>query len=85
MASSRVGVRISARTCGRGAVAGRAPAASRLEHGQDERGRLAGAGLGAGEQVTPGEHERNRLALDGSGIGVALRLDGASSSGRSPS
>ena len=67
-----------------GAVARPRAGGEQLEHGQDERGRLAGAGLGAGEQVTPGEHERNRLALDGSGIGVALRLDGAEQFGPQP-
>ncbi len=43
-----------------------------LEDGQHEGRRLAGARLGAGEQVATGEDERNRFALDGRGLGVAL-------------
>ena len=43
-----------------------------LQHGQHEGGRLAGAGLGAGEHVAAGEHERDGLGLDGGGFGVAL-------------
>ena len=38
-----------------------------LEHRQHEGGRLAGAGLGAGEQVAAGEDERDGLRLDGVG------------------
>ena len=34
------------------------------EHGQRERGGLAGAGLGDAEHVAPGEDVRDRLALD---------------------
>ncbi len=53
-----------------------------LEHRQDERGRLAGAGLGAGEDVAAGEDERDRLGLDGGGLGVALVRDRAEKLGR---
>ena len=55
-----------------------------LEHRQDERGRLAGPGLGAGEHVAAGEDERDRLGLDGGGLGVALLGDGAEELGRQP-
>ncbi len=55
-----------------------------LQHRQHECRRLAGAGLGAGQQVAAAEHERNRLALDGSWIGVALRRDGTEQFGRKP-
>ena len=55
-----------------------------LQHRQHEGRRLAGAGLGAGEQVAAGQHERNRLALDGSWFGIALRRDGAEQFGRKP-
>ncbi len=44
---------------------------------QREAGRLAGAGLGAGEEVTPGQHGGDRLGLDGCGFGVAVLGDGA--------
>ncbi len=55
-----------------------------LEHRQHEGGRLAGAGLGAGEQVATGEDERDRLALDGGGFRVALVGDGTKELGRQP-
>ena len=55
-----------------------------LEERQHERGGLAGAGLGAGEQVAAGEDERDGLALDGRGLGVALVGDGAQVRGRQP-
>ena len=55
-----------------------------LDHGQDEGGRLAGAGLGAGEHVAPGEDERDRLGLDGCGLRVALAGYGAEEFGRQP-
>ena len=64
------GSRISARMT-RGPPAGVRVEA--LEHRQHEGGRLAGAGLGAGEEVAAGEDERDRLGLDGGGFGVALR------------
>ena len=38
-----------------------------LDHRQHEGGRLAGAGLGAGEEVAAGEDERDGLGLDGVG------------------
>ena len=47
--------------------AGRPRRVEALEDRQDERGGLAGAGLGAGEDVAAGEDERDRLALDGVG------------------
>ena len=55
-----------------------------LEDRQHEGGRLAGAGLGAGEQVTAGEDEWNRLALDGSWFGVSLARDSAEQVGLKP-
>jgi hypothetical protein len=55
-----------------------------LEHRQDERGRLAGPRLGAGEDVATGEDERDRLGLDGGGFRVALLGDGAEELGRQP-
>jgi hypothetical protein len=36
-----------------------------IEDGQDECGRLAGAGLGRGEHVATLQHERDRRFLDG--------------------
>ena len=63
---------------------GRARRVEALEHRQHEGGRLAGAGLGAGEHVAAGEHERDRLGLDGGGLGVALPRDGAKELGRQP-
>ena len=47
-----------------------------VQHGQREAGRLAGAGLGAAEQVAAAEHDRNRLGLNGRGGGVAVFGDG---------
>ena len=76
-----MGVRISARMA-RGPPGPRG--VEQLEHGQDERGRLAGAGLGAGEHVATGEHERDRLGLDRGGLGVALLGDGTEELGRQP-
>ena len=58
--------------------------AEALEHRQHERGRLAGAGLGAGHEVAAVEDERDRLGLDGGGLGVALVRDGAEEFGREP-
>ena len=73
----------SGRGCAAAAAAGaRRGGGEALQHRQHEGGRLAGAGLGAGQQVTAGEDERNRLALDGGWFGVALRRDGAEQVGR---
>ena len=58
--------------------------AEQLEHRQHECRRLAGAGLGAGHEVTAGQDERDRLVLDGGGLGVALVRDGAEEHGREP-
>jgi len=55
-----------------------------LEDGQDEGGRLAGSGLGAGKKIAAGEHERDRLTLDRRGLGVALVRDRAEEFGRQP-
>ena len=49
--------------------------AHQLQGGQDEGGRLAGAGLGAAQDVTAGEGEGDGLFLDGGGFGVAEALD----------
>ena len=55
-----------------------------LEHREHECGRLAGARLGAGEQVAAIQHERDRLALDGSWFGVTLARDSAEQVGLKP-
>jgi hypothetical protein len=55
-----------------------------LQHRQDERGRLARPGLGAGQQIATGKDQRNGLALDGRGLGVALLRHGAEELGRQP-
>ena len=56
-----------------------APAVGRqaVQDRQGEAGGLAGAGLGAGQQVAAGQHGRNRLGLDRGGDGVAVFGDGA--------
>ena len=48
-----------------------------MQRRQRERGRLAGARLGAAHQVAPGEHGRNGLELDRRGRVVALVAHGA--------
>ena len=48
-----------------------------LEDGQDERGGLAGSGLGGREDIPSFEDERDRLGLDGSRGCVALLRDGS--------
>ena len=55
-----------------------------LEDREDERGGLAGSGLGTRKHVAPGEHERDRGRLDGRGLGVALVRDRAEELGRQP-
>ena len=55
-----------------------------LDDGEDEGRGLAGAGLGAGEQVAALEDQRDRLALDRGGLGVALVGDRAKQLGREP-
>ena len=47
-----------------------------LQHRQDEAGGLAGAGLGAAQQVAAGEHGGNGLRLDRGGGGVARFVNG---------
>src|SRR6185312_3972562 len=47
------------------------------QHGQDESGGLAGAGLGDAENVSPGEYVRDGLFLDRGGGLVAGRFNGA--------
>jgi hypothetical protein len=47
-----------------------------LQYGQDEGGRLAGAGLSQTHYITPLEHDWNCLALDRCWGGIANRLDG---------
>ena len=72
--------RCMAVSCGRGM-----PAVSRhdgmtmkvLQDGQGEGGRLAGARLGAAQQVPSFQHIGDRLLLDGGGDGVAFGLDRA--------
>jgi hypothetical protein len=72
------------------AVAGRRTGHDRLAVGealedrQHEGRGLAGAGLGAGEQVAAGENERDRLALDGRRLGVTLVGDRTEELGREP-
>ena len=44
------------------------------ENGQGERGGLAGAGLGAADDVASGEHERDGAELDGRRLDVTRRL-----------
>ena len=65
-------------------TAGRPRGMQALQHRQHERGRLAGARLGAGEHVATGEDERDRLGLDGGGFRVALLGDGTEELGRQP-
>src|SRR3989304_8421219 len=55
-----------------------------LEDRQDERGRLSGASLGAGEYVAALEHEGDGFGLDGGGLGVALVRARAEEFGRQP-
>ena len=57
----------------------RAPVAhaDALHERERERGGLAGAGLGGGDDVAPCEDERDRLALDGCRFGVAHLFDGS--------
>ncbi len=55
-----------------------------LQHRQHECGRLAGAGLGAGEHVAAGEHGGNRPLLNGGRGVVALVGDRAQQLGREP-
>jgi hypothetical protein len=47
-----------------------------VQHGQRERRRLAGAGLGTAQQVVALEHGGNRLGLDRGGGVVALLVHG---------
>ena len=87
-----MGVRTRARTGGRTARGGRGRRAGHdrlgvgqpLEDRQDERRGLAGAGLGAGEDVAAGQDERDRLALDRRGLRVALVGHGTKELGRQP-
>src|SRR4051812_8852622 len=69
---------------GRVLPARRASRVEQLEQRQDERRRLAGAGLGACEHVTSAEDQGDRLALDGSRFAVALIGDRAEQLGRQP-
>ena len=55
------------------ARAGRVRAELR-EDGQAERGGLAGAGLGAADDVASGEHERDGAELDGRRFDITHRL-----------
>ena len=88
--SPRPGARAhgSGRGRGRGCGGGRAGSllglAEALQHRQHERGRLAGARLGAGHEVAAGEDERDGLGLDRGGFGVALVGDGVEQLGREP-
>ena len=71
---------------GADALRGPGPTAGvkRLQHGQHEGRGLAGAGLGAGEQVAAGEDDGDGLRLDGRRLGVALVGDGAQGFGPQP-
>ena len=53
------------------------PDAQSLQRRQRERGRLAGARLGAAHQVVPGEHRADGFLLDGRGRLIALGAHGA--------
>ena len=55
-----------------------------LEDRQHECRGLAGAGLGAGAEVAPGEDERNGLRLDRGGFDIALVGDGTEQLGIEP-
>jgi hypothetical protein len=55
-----------------------------LKDRQHEGGRLAGAGLGAGEDVASGQHVGDGLRLDGRRLGVALGRYGAKKLGCQP-
>ena len=55
-----------------------------LEHGQDERGGLAGPGLGTGEDIAPSQDEGDRLALDRRRFCVPLLADSTEELGRQP-
>ena len=58
------------------AVFGALAAGEQLQERQRERGRFAGARLGAAQQVSPFEHGRNGLCLNGGGGVVALLKHG---------
>ncbi len=58
--------------------------AKELQDRQDERGRLAGAGLGGSEQIASGQNDRDRLALHRGRVEVSLVRDGAEELGRQP-
>src|SRR2546430_1557660 len=73
------GTRVADRMARRGPVL-----VEELEDRQHEGGRLARAGLGAREDVPPGEHVGNGLGLDRGRLGVALARDGAKELGRQP-
>ncbi len=66
------------------ALTGFAAGPQPVEHGQHESGRLAGAGLGAGQQVATAEDDGDGLGLDGRRLGVALLADGAQGLGSQP-
>jgi hypothetical protein len=55
-----------------------------LEDREDERGGLAGPGLGGAQQVAPGKDDGDGLRLDGGGFGIALFRDGAEQLGQKP-
>ena len=60
----------------RGIRARARPFSSKREHGQDEGGGLAGAGLGDAENVAAGQNVGDRLFLDGGGGGVTGSRNG---------
>ena len=55
-----------------------------LENRQDERGRLAGAGLGGTDQIATGERQRDGFLLNGGGALVAFFGYGADQLGNQP-
>ncbi len=70
MASSRVGLKTTARTPVARGLFGEL--AMDLDDGQDKRERFAGAGLRRGNHVASGQRRLDGLSLDGSGLDKAV-------------
>jgi hypothetical protein len=60
-----------------GTAAFRALLRKQVDHGQRKGGGFSGAGLGATEDVGAGKYVGDGLGLDGGGLGVSERLEGA--------